>query len=277
MTLVIRNGRPYQYTCHRKNGRAKCLYRGSGEFAVWAQAMDDWERRELEDDRRQQAEIDEEHRQALLVEQARGRNVSNLVRIGLEANGFVRYSRNPWKNRVMRSLLGPASLARASKIQVSIEIRQLIAALVRGDQTVVSRLQTNARERPAMFADEVELDLVQLARRTLADREFTDSKLRDDLITRMALVTGELAGDNPSVARRLCAEAAGFAWAETWVLNMTLGANGVQQQSPMASRRLSAAQSRLLKALKTHAQVEAALNRRLRRTQQTIDVEFRER
>jgi hypothetical protein len=111
LALATQNGRTYYYVYKRRNRKVKRVYRGSGAFAVWVQTKDDWKRRELEDERRHRAETDEEHRQALLVEQARGRAVTTLVRIGLEATGFIRYSRNPWKSRIMKSLSAPIHLS----------------------------------------------------------------------------------------------------------------------------------------------------------------------
>ena len=103
----------------------------------------------------------------------------------------------------------------------------------------------------------------------------TSEKFRSDLIARMLLASAELAGDNDGFARRLVAEQLGFCWAESWILSATVGASGVQTTSVQASRRPSTAQSRLLKALTTHVQIEALESRHPRRTAQNIDMEFR--
>ena len=71
----------------------------------------------------------------------------------------------------------------------------------------------------------------------------------------MILVTADLAGPNPSTARRLCAEQASFCWAEVWILNCVVAGNGIANQSDQFARRMTAANRRLMLAMKTLSQI----------------------
>jgi hypothetical protein len=279
MALEVRNGRTYYYVYKRRRGKVKRSYRGCGEFAVWLQEEADLDREEREDERRQRAEADKIHREALELERRRGNACTILVGFVLSTSGFARYKSGPWKRRIMRSLPGSIELKGTAKKRLKAEIRRLVTDLFMGDKSTVHRLAAIARDHPADFADEVECNLPDVARDALADHEFaTEEKYRDDLIARMHLVANELAGPSPSAARRMCAEVVSFAWGESWLLTNLLGANGVaKQQSLQLAQRLSSAQKRFLSALRTHAQIAAIEERRPRRTEQTIvDATFRE-
>jgi hypothetical protein len=266
VALVTRNGKTYCYLYKWHNGRAECRYRGSGDEAIMAQAIDDDDRRK----RRDRAEIDDHHRQKGRIERARGQSLSTLVRVGLESRGFIRYSRNAWKRRTMKALPAPSvkSAAKERLAAKRAEIRKAIDDLViRRADGAVQRLQALARESPDAFGDEVLNDVVRLARGILADKylasSWNGSKLRDDLLARMHMVAADLAGPDPSPSRRLCAEVASFAWAETWMLAIVVGGNRGEEQSHQASTRLQGAQRRLLSALRTHAQIESIETRRV--------------
>jgi hypothetical protein len=277
VALVTRNGKTYCYLYKWHNGRAECRYRGSGDEAIMAQALADDNRRQ----RRAQAEIGDHHRQEYRIERARGQSLSTLVRVGLEARGFCRYSRNPWKRRTMKALPAPdlKSEAKQRLAAKRAEIREAIYNLVhRRADGAVQRLQALAREFPDVFESEVQSDVVRLARGILADKESATGgiKLRDDLLARMHLVSADFAGPDPSPARRLCADVVSFAWAEHWLLAIVVGGNRGDEQSHQASKRLQGAQQRLLSALRTHAQIERIETRRPRPAQhEAIDAVFK--
>jgi hypothetical protein len=108
--------------------------------------------------------------------------------------------------------------------------------------------------------------LDQLAINAFVFAESESEATRDDLRAEVALLADELAGDNPTPARRLCAQVAAFAAAEHWYLCMhaaDVRFHG-KQGEPAAVRRRDGAQRRYLAALKTIAQIEAAERRRPR-------------
>jgi len=273
MALERRNGYIFYYRYVRRHGRVKREYVASGEWAELL-AQDDWEQRqEREQERQAIREIEDEHRDAYQTERQRGQGIKTLVTIGLEGLGFIRYQRGRWKRRSMRALTSNGT--KAGKKPVVEKIRQLVNAIVRGDQSAVPKLQAISRSAPRAFAREVEGAFPALAYYLLAKGEMpTDHKLRDDFVARMHLVAHELAGDDPSTARRLCSEAAAFAWGECWLLNMKAGAAKVDRQSVESSRRQTAAARRLMMSLKTVAQIAAAESKpRRRAVQGTVEEE----
>jgi hypothetical protein len=178
----------------------------------------------------------------------------------------------------MKTLPAPSRLSKDERKLICARMRLLVNAVFREEQSAVAKLQSMAKRYPDLFAMEVNGDIRRFAQTALVNHECaTNEKLKCDVLARMEVIAADLAGDNPSVARQMCADVAAFCWADAWTVSMNVGGNGVQQTSPVATRRLSAAQSRLLRSLKTLSQIEAVENRRPRRAQQTIDVEFRER
>lgn len=282
MALVTHNGNTYNYVYMRVCEDVLRLYSASGHDALELQARDDENRRQRQETRRAQAEIEDHHRQAGRIEKDRGQSLATLVRVGLEAYGFARYSRNPWKRRLMRALPSPAVKTAKKRLTAKIraEIREAVDNLVHSRASgAIDRLQALARDFPDAFESEVKFDVVRLGRSILADKASADdTKLRDDLLARMQLVSADLAGPNPSPALRLCAEVASFAWAETWLLAIVVGATatGGTEQSLQASKRLQGAQRRLLAALRTHAQIRALEGERPRRERpKGVDAAFK--
>jgi hypothetical protein len=97
---------------------------------------------------------------------------------------------------------------------------------VRPDTT--ENLRQISQAHPEAFAAEDQAKLAHLAAFTLAMKEFSNIKKRGpDLLARMQLLTLELAGDRRSAARRVCAQAVAFAWAERWVLSTIARGAGV--------------------------------------------------
>jgi uncharacterized membrane protein YidH (DUF202 family) len=274
MALIIRDGQTYCYLYKRVDGKIERWYRGSGTEAIEAQAIVDDNRCEREIARR--ANADQERARG--VERARGERLFSLVSIGLAACGFVRYNRSAWKRRLMSTT--PAKITtNAATNRLRDEIRQLIHELVDGNAVdTVRRLQTIASSSPAVFADEVGSDLPKLAHSIAANCTFPGGgQKRDDLIARMHLLAADLAGVDPSPARRLCAETAAFAWAETWALSMVVAGLPIDSRSSQIARRLDASQRRLLRAVRTCSEIETVEARRRRRqTAKVIDVGFRE-
>jgi hypothetical protein len=80
-------------------------------------------------------------------------------------------------------------------------------------------------------------------------------------------MAAELAGENPSTARLLCAQAVAIAHAEHWMVTMQAASHGMQQDHyPKSIRKRNAAHKRLMTWLKTLAQITAAEQRKQRMT-----------
>jgi aminoglycoside phosphotransferase (APT) family kinase protein len=87
----------------------------------------------------------------------------------------------------------------------------------------------------------------------------------DNLIAWMAVLARELAGDAPSPARLMLAEAAAFAHAEFWLMTLCTAHDFESSEHPLNFKRRFAAQRRMESALRTLAQIRASEERGRRR------------
>ena len=74
-------------------------YFGRGILGQGAAVIDEDLAYEAAEERRRAAEARQASHRAAEADRQRGEAVRNLVAIGLEALGFKRYARNPWKRR----------------------------------------------------------------------------------------------------------------------------------------------------------------------------------
>jgi hypothetical protein len=270
MAIEYRDGHVYYYKYARKNGRVKRQYVAHGDFAELLAWDDQEQRREHEEERRPRQEADQAHREAYHAERKRGQAIRTLLLIGLEAVGFTRYDRHPWRRRIMAALPSPVPMAGD---EFKSKFRTLARSVFRGDQSAVEKLRKLAKAYPIQTAKELTFDIARTARLGLAVTEFSQRFAADSLIAKMETLIVELAGDNPSPAKRLCAEAVGFAWGEHWILCMAAASGGVGKRSLEDIRRRTAAHKRLLSGLKTLTQIERAEQKPRR----MVDVTWRPR
>ena len=88
----------------------------------------------------------------------------------------------------------------------------------------------------------------------------------------MELITHDAAGENPSIARRLCAELVAFAWADHWIVAFSAAGKGLQNHGDSISiKRRNASTRRFTLALKTLAQIEAAERRTALKAPPVVD------
>lgn len=137
------------------------------------------------------------------------------------------------------------------------EVKALVEEVKAGKPASLNALRALAVYHPALVVEETHADLASLARTALMHATFKDDMvLREGLRVKLRLLAAELAGDNPSPARRLCVEAVAFAWGEHWWISTLVAAN--QHSTPAWLRRQSGAHRRLMSSLKTLAQLTAA-------------------
>jgi hypothetical protein len=255
----VKDGRYYQ-TSKRVNGRVVSTHLGGGDRGLFFFLLDEEAREEEREVRRQHNEIEDEQRKAYETEVQRGEAINTLVAIGLEALGFVRYARGRWwRRKDMKAIDNkkPDGNKKLDKSPARKEIRSLIEAVVRGDRLKLPRLAEIARTNPIEFTREIVCHMPEIAKFQLAKNMFPAKEENlDNVWAQMHLVSAELSGDNPSPARRLCAEFASFAWAEAWSMNFQAAASGITRSSLVISQRQTAAANRLLRSLRTLAQIE---------------------
>src|SRR5262249_38719795 len=104
-------------------------------------------------------------------------------------------------------------------------------------------------------------DTYRLAKQALRmvvidDRSKEYDHVREGMALKLKVLTLELAGEDPSPARRLCAQAAAFAYMEYWVIQSLATSN--KWSSPAQLRRLAAAHKRHLSSLRCLSQIVRA-------------------
>lgn len=251
----VKGGRYYQKSV-RVNGKVTTLHYDG--FLGRLVEMDDLGRREEAAEIRQEARQREaEQREAYRDEQARGRLIRDLVAVGCELAGFSRYSRGRWRKRRMQALptqpLSPDDLAK-----VKAEIRQVLDDCKAGNPDALARLRKLGADHPDLVINATSADLFTLAvqallKRCCGDPDPKKAAFEEVIKLRIRSLTAELAGENPSPIRRLCARAAAYADLEFWLAQMV--ATNSKPFSPALDRRLNSAHKRYLAALKTLAQI----------------------
>jgi hypothetical protein len=210
--------------------------------------------------------------QSVAAERERGRMIETLLTTALEALGFVRYDRGPWIRRMKPSADNGAL---PDRDEIRKQMRELVKDIAAGDKAAVRELRRLGSLHPDELVIELGPYLDRMAVHGGAMGVFEREKCREDLVAHVALLVDELAGDNPSPARQLCAQVAALASAEHWYLSMQAGSKGfwTDQGNPVVIRRRNGAQRRFLSALKAFAQIEAAERKRPR----MIDASWRPR
>jgi hypothetical protein len=228
-------------------------------FALLAQ--EDAEERE---ERRREAQARrEEQEQLYRAECDRGRTIGNLLTIALEAIGFTRYHRYPWTRRYMKPSDNGAP---HNRDEIRRHMRELVKDIAAGDKSAVRELRRLAGLHPDAMVLELGPYLDRMAAEGIAMGVYQREKCRVDLVAHIALLADELAGPDPTPARRVCAQVAALASAEHFYLTMQAGLAGFaghQGELPSVKRR-SAAQRRLTSALRHLDQIGVAESKRRR-------------
>jgi hypothetical protein len=234
-------------------------YFGCGLWAYEQCRLDQVERAKKNRRRRENRKSTETERKAYEIERRLGESIRTVTTIGLQALGFVRYRRGYWVRRNMRTLPGPALTAEQEKA-VRAEIQHAVDRIFDGDFDAADELKRLADRHPRIVADSIYSDLAYHAQKSLLGRDEKRARQSREVMARMALIAGELAGENPSPARRLVSEVAGFAYAEFWLVSLGVAHAGIDRELPLYNKRRTAAQKRFLQAVKTVSQI-AALER----------------
>jgi hypothetical protein len=182
------------------------LAMGSDETAqsIVLALLQDEAAQEAEDELERIREWEAQQETQFEAERQRNKRIWELIIIALESLGFVRHARKPW-TRSMTEIKSNKSTTGETRAK----IRAIVNQAVRPGPGTIEKLRQVSREHPEAFAAEVQCELAHLAAFTLAIKEFSNTKKRSaDLLARMQLLALELAGDRPSPARRLAAEAA---------------------------------------------------------------------
>jgi hypothetical protein len=265
--MALVKGRYYQKS-ERINGQVRTRYICSGEQATLLWEMDKLIAAERAEERAallaERGKVD----QAYKVERDRGKVIRLLVTIALEALGFIRHGRNPWRRRSTMSQLPAPTLSKLDEKALREKLRDAVDDAAFMDPAAIETLRQYSRANPYAFATEFLCDIAQLARWALALAEYPKKTGKDparaveqqkETVARMNLMARELAGENPSPARQLCAQVIAFASYEHWSVTMqSASSRFLSDLDPRAGRRRNGAHKRLMTALRTFAQIEQA-------------------
>jgi hypothetical protein len=237
-------------------GKVRTVHYGSGPAGV-AVALMDAEAIEARDRERQERQRVDAEQWALLTKEAgRGRAVRRTLAVILEALGFIRYQRNPWR-RCMRRRIELARRTDCGPPPTELQIRKLAEKVRRQEAGALAELAAMAEQWPEAVAAFTAADLAWAARVTLADRAAgKGGDIAVGIEAKLALLAEELGGRSPRPALRLAVEVACFCWAEHWQLAAVAAGNGVAAATPASSARRSAAQRRFLVSLKAVEQIK---------------------
>jgi hypothetical protein len=248
----LRDGKYWQQSI-RRDGAATTRYLGKGEWGAARAEMEMVERGRTAAERIAAAEADDAARRLLAREEARGAATRRAVAVILEPMGLVRYSRNPWRRRAMRSIQGPRGKSPAP---------QRVAALMRrvraGKEGALPELAALAKVHPKAVAEAAATDLVRCARGMLADLlagRGRDKAASVAMEARLDVIEAELAPAGSGAATRLLAAVVAHCWAEHWAITAACS-KLLGSTAPGDLRRQYAALRRYLAALRSYAQVE---------------------
>jgi hypothetical protein len=202
-------------------------------------------------------------------ERQRGQSAQTLLAIALEGLGFRRTDRHPWRKRMIPALVNSDPIGRG---QFRKQFRALVKSIRRGDETAIDTLKRLVRDHPQWTAQEFAFDIARMARLSIAVQEFANTPDQANaLFAKTQLIISDLANENASPARRMCAELVSFCWAEHWLLSSLAAINGLNKRPVDDIRRRTATHRRLALSLRTFAQIAAAE----RKPRRMIDVTWR--
>src|SRR5262249_43908814 len=125
-------------------------------------------------------------------ENARGESTRALVAVCLEASGYIRYQRNPWRRRRMKALPNPGPAPTRAEVKV------LIKKVRENVDGALPDLYELASRHPDIVVRATFVDLEKLAFGFLIDKAFGgDLAMECGMRTKVKQIITSLAGDDP--------------------------------------------------------------------------------
>jgi hypothetical protein len=232
-------------------------YYGCDQAAAELAALDALIMVDRRRERQELLEAEERARRLYEQERARGLAVRAMVAVELEAMGFRRSGRNPWR-RAMRKiqLPRPGDPGRPPSPR---EVQALVRRVQAGKPGALADLADLAKVHPRIVAESTTSDLAKIARTFLAEKVSGSGRNKAGELAveaRLDLLEAELAGTARGLAAKLCAAAAVHAGAEYWAITAAM-AKLLGRATPGDLRRQRAALSMYLSSLRTFARIRA--------------------
>jgi hypothetical protein len=191
--------------------------------------------------------------------------VAAAVSLMIEAMGFYRHSRGPWRRRAMTATAEPKAMtlakpfdaedfvrrAKASEPMALAEWSKIVANGRKGDKDSLAEFREISRLDPDMNASTAKL-LLSHTRNKILDAMFPGNHLtRIVMETHLEHMANDLAGPNPSMVERMLSDRVALCWLQAYrddyeesvnrgVVSMALGRFQVLRQSQSHKRLLSA-------------------------------------
>jgi hypothetical protein len=263
--------RVYYQRTRRRNGRRFTEYFGIGceDIAATHAA----ERRARLEARQEYLRVEAKHQALGDVEAALGKLLDDAVTLELARAGYARLGRGPWRWRSSMKRIDKPEMTPEERGKVADEIATAAIAARTGDKGALAKLRELGAAHPEAVILATIGDPATLARTALLNHFERHPGTQEGVEIKLDQLAKELAGPDPSPARRLVAQAASFAHSEFWLLQMA--ATQKDWSTPAQIRRLDSAHARYLKATRTLvaiAQLERRRPRPIRATQINIGV-----
>jgi hypothetical protein len=260
--MALVKGRRYYQQSFRVGDKVKTRYFGvNGVFF----ALLDRERAEEKRQKREQRIAWEQGETQRYQEfKQRTAAINHLVVTALHGLGFIRIDRGAWRRSRVETL--PRRYPDRGDTEIRERMRELIRDYCRDVPGAIVELHDLSRRYPREFATEAEMNLSEMAVQGLINHELPkhdaySNKLRVDWRARIGVMARELAGDNASPARRLCAALVALADTEFFLLTVQAASTGVRTEALLSARRRTYAHQRYQAALRTFSQIELAEKR----------------
>jgi hypothetical protein len=224
-------------------------YVGRGDLACLVELLDveDW--KQARQDRDQARKLNQEAIQGFHEARQIAGRIDRLVNLGLEAAGFHRHARGPWRRRKTMEVTLQLPASKPSS-KVTKRIGDLCRRLVkRDDPNALDELRRLGEEHPETLVEEAHGDLGKVIEGFFLANQFRVApSLIAGVEAKLRLLRAELAGPDPTPALRLAVEAAAYRWLDHWSLEISV-ATRPGTACPALDRRRNWAHRRYLQAL----------------------------
>ena len=266
-----RGGRNYFYRSERDGGQVRTHYVGTGELAESIAQLQQIEAQTRE--ARRYVEKDWRERDERLSDRIqRACRLLNIAAEALvEASGYHRHHRGPWRRRrTMSTETAVATIAEADPIadlagrykagdsDASKEVDRIIAKANKGDEDAAGRFRELIKAAPEV-ASCFRSNLARVAENQMLRRAFGKDSLASIVAIqrKIAAIRADLEGPTPSPVERLLAERAALCWLDCYhnEIREADPSNRTIPQADFQARQRDRAHRRYLSALKALAAV----------------------
>jgi hypothetical protein len=257
----------------RVGSAVKTKYYGTGDYGLMGELIHQRDRSDREARRLEALEERQRAGEEWADDRRGAATFDRMIGAGLEALGYHRPRRNPWRKRRMKAseLAAPATLEAAddkATLWKMIGLYNVAKAGGDGHEAAATELEAMCRKHPHLMVEAVAADM-QFYYRECRIRNLRRRAMEQDRETAAAVglhfegikrhlrdLERELLGAGPSPALRLAVGAAVYSYYDYWI-NENIGIGGKLDGNMPYQKRRNWAQGRLLKALAAVERIRA--------------------